>query len=310
MARYSSVGKLSSGIRHPALRSYFAPSRSKKPPMEVAVENDIRSTAGSPALLLPDRDQGRPCGENVYAPVSGPFKLGSAAGRVLDIAISPKWVTLTKLIDDRSIFIIRPMILSKKAEATRQHILDTGYQLVLHKGFAGLGLLEILKACNVPKGSFYHYFSSKEAFGCALLQQYVEGYGQKLNDLLGEAGNGRERLMRYWDAWISAPDNPTLGWAEECLVVKLAAEVADLSEDMRLVLDAGVQRLLARIASLIDEAREDGSLPAGKPSPALARALYQMWLGAALLAKLSQDKLPLLEARDTTERLLTCTSAS
>jgi AcrR family transcriptional regulator len=57
------------------------------------------------------------------------------------------------------------MILSKKAEATRQHILDTGYQLVLHKGFAGLGLLEILKACNVPKGSFYHYFSSKEAFG-------------------------------------------------------------------------------------------------------------------------------------------------
>ncbi|AIJ46018.1 TetR family transcriptional regulator [Comamonas testosteroni TK102] len=217
---------------------------------------------------------------------------------------------LETFIDDRSIFIITHMIRSKKAEATRQHILDTGYRLVLHKGFAGLGLLEILKACNVPKGSFYHYFSSKEAFGCALLQQYVESYGHKLNDLLGETSNGRERLMRYWDAWISAPSNPTLGWAEECLVVKLAAEVADLSEDMRLVLDAGVQRLLARIASLIDEAREDGSLPAGKPSPALARALYQMWLGAALLAKLSQNKLPLLEARDTTERLLTCTSAS
>lgn len=222
----------------------------------------------------------------------------------------PAWVMLETFIDDRSIFIITHMIRSKKAEATRQHILDTGYRLVLHKGFAGLGLLEILKACNVPKGSFYHYFSSKEAFGCALLQQYVESYGHKLNDLLGETGNGRERLMRYWDAWISAPSNPTLGWAEECLVVKLAAEVADLSEDMRLVLDAGVQQLLARIASMIDEAREDGSLPAGKPSPALARALYQMWLGAALLAKLSQNKLPLLEARDTTERLLTCTSAS
>lgn len=62
----------------------------------------------------------------------------------------------------------------------------------------------------MPKGSFYHYFSSKEAFGCALLQQYVESYGHKLNDLLGETGNGRERLMRYWDAWISAPSNPTL----------------------------------------------------------------------------------------------------
>ena len=209
-------------------------------------------------------------------------------------------------LDDRSIFIIEHMNISKKAEATRQQILDTGYRLVLHKGFAGLGLLEILKACNVPKGSFYHYFSSKEGFGCELLQQYVDGYGQKLDDLLGEPGNGRERLMRYFDAWISAPGNPTLGWAEECLVVKLAAEVADLSEDMRVVLDTGVQRLLERIASLIEEAREDGSLRAGKPSLALARVIYQMWLGAALLAKLSQNKLPLVQARDTTEQLLNC----
>lgn len=54
------------------------------------------------------------------------------------------------------------MNLTKKAEATRQHILDTGYRLVLHKGFAALGFSKILKACGVPKGSFYHYFASKE----------------------------------------------------------------------------------------------------------------------------------------------------
>ena len=40
---------------------------------------------------------------------------------------------------------MQAMTLSKKAEATRQHILDTGYQLVLHKGFAALGLQEILQ---------------------------------------------------------------------------------------------------------------------------------------------------------------------
>ena len=164
------------------------------------------------------------------------------------------------------------MHLTKKAEATRQHILDTGHRLVLHKGFSALGLLEILKACGVPKGSFYHYFPSKEAFGCELLQQYVDGYARKLDGLLSVPGNGNERLMRYWDAWIADPADPAQGWADECLVVKLAAEVADLSEDMRRVLDAGVQRLLARIAALIDEARADGSLPAGSPSPASPKA--------------------------------------
>ena len=60
-----------------------------------------------------------------------------------------------------------------KSETTRQHILDTSFELVLHKGFVGVGLQEILKACDVPKGSFYHYFASKEAFGCALLEQYI-----------------------------------------------------------------------------------------------------------------------------------------
>ncbi len=203
------------------------------------------------------------------------------------------------------------MNLSPKAQATRQHILDTGYRLVLQKGFAALGLQEILKACAVPKGSFYHYFSSKEAFGCELLQQYVDGYGRKLELLLADGGNGYQRLMRYWDAWTSDPAQPGRdGWAEECLVVKLAAEVADLSEDMRHVLDGGVQRLLQRIAGLVEDGRADGSLPHGKPALDVARVLYQMWLGAALLSKLSQSRLPLQQAREATEHLLTCDHAA
>lgn len=198
------------------------------------------------------------------------------------------------------------MSLTKKAEATRQHILDTGHALVLRKGFVGVGLQEILAACGVPKGSFYHYFPSKEAFGCALLQQYVDDYRQRLESLLAAGnGGGRERLMRYWNAWIDDPARG--GWAEDCLVVKLAAEVADLSDDMRRVLDAGVAGLLARIAVVVEDGRADGSLPpAGAPAASVAQVLYQMWLGAALLAKLGQDKAPLRQALAATETLLAC----
>jgi TetR/AcrR family transcriptional regulator, transcriptional repressor for nem operon len=195
------------------------------------------------------------------------------------------------------------MTMTKKAEATRQHILDTGRELVLRKGFVGVGLQEILSACGVPKGSFYHYFPSKEAFGCAMLRQYVDDYGQRLDGLLAEDGaTGRDRLMRYWIAWI---DDPGLsGGANRCLVVKLAAEVADLSDDLREVLNGGVQRLVQRIATLIDQGRDDGSIPQSvSPRPA-AEALYQMWLGAALLAKLGRSRDPLLQALAATETLL------
>ncbi|GAB2779042.1 TetR/AcrR family transcriptional regulator [Halomonas shantousis] len=199
---------------------------------------------------------------------------------------------------------------TKKAEAKRRHILDTGYRLVLNKGFVAVGLQEILKTCGIPKGSFYHYFPSKEAFGCELLQEYIDDYGYKLDQLLSAAESGRDSLMRYWDAWITDPAAPERGWAEDCLVVKLAAEVADMSENMRRVLDDGVQQLMVRIANLIEEGRDDGSLPDGMSPLALARVLYQMWLGAALLAKLSQDKTPLQQARDATLHLLACNDAA
>lgn len=194
------------------------------------------------------------------------------------------------------------MNLSKKAEITRQHILDTGRELVLRKGFVGVGLTEILKASGVPKGSFYHYFASKEAFGCVLLEQYVEDYRRHLDLLLAEgSGNGYQRLMRYWANGLEPG-----GWTDDCLVVKLAAEVADLSDDMRQILDSGVQRLVARLAKVIEQGRADGSVPGGAPAQALAQVLYQMWLGAALLSKLGQTQIPLQQALRASEQLLRC----
>ena len=196
------------------------------------------------------------------------------------------------------------MKLTKKAEATRQQLLDSGHALVLRKGFVGVGLQELLTACNVPKGSFYHYFASKEAFGCALLEQYVADYSQRLQALLAEQSSGGDRVMAYWQAWLGTAEHR--GWAEDCLVVKLAAEVADLSEDMRRILNDGVAALVARIAAAVREGREDGSLPPGADAQALAQVLYQMWLGAALLTKLGRDKAPLHQALAATQHLLAC----
>jgi len=192
---------------------------------------------------------------------------------------------------------------TQKAEQTRQHILDTGRELVLRKGFVGVGLKEVLDTCQVPKGSFYHYFSSKEQFGCALLAQYVSDYAQHLEQLMAPGtGSGRQRLMRYWMAWIG--DETHCGMAEQCLVVKLAAEVSDLSEEMRMILSDGVAALLVRIAVVVADGQRDGSLPAGLVAHDIAQSLYQMWLGAALMAKLNQDKAPLLQAKACTEILL------
>lgn len=194
---------------------------------------------------------------------------------------------------------------SDKSEATRQHILNTSFKLVLHKGFVGVGLQEILTTCGVPKGSFYYYFASKEAFGCALLQQYLADYKVKIDQLiLQEERSAYVRLVALWQAWIDDPCHNDGGWAENCLIVKLAAEVSDLSEDMRQILNFGVTKLTERIANLLSEGQQDGSIPQHIEPEKMAQTMYQLWLGAALLAKLAQNKQALYLALETTQQLL------
>ncbi|WP_151957764.1 TetR/AcrR family transcriptional regulator [Acinetobacter guillouiae] len=194
---------------------------------------------------------------------------------------------------------------SDKSEATRQHILNTSFKLVLHKGFVGVGLQEILTTCGVPKGSFYYYFSSKEAFGCALLQQYLADYKVKIDQLiLQEERSAYARLVALWQAWIDDPCHNDGGWAENCLIVKLAAEVSDLSEDMRQILNFGVTKLTERIANLLSDGQQDGSIPQHIEPEKMAQTMYQLWLGAALLAKLAQNKQALYLALETTQQLL------
>lgn len=194
---------------------------------------------------------------------------------------------------------------SDKREATRQHILNTSFKLVLHKGFVGVGLQEILTTCGVPKGSFYYYFASKEAFGCALLQQYLADYKVKIDQLiLQEEQSAYARLVALWQAWIDDPCHNDGGWAENCLIVKLAAEVSDLSEDMRQILNFGVTKLTERIANLLSDGQRDGSIPQHIEPEKMAQTMYQLWLGAALLAKLAQNKQPLYLALETTQQLL------
>jgi TetR/AcrR family transcriptional repressor of nem operon len=185
---------------------------------------------------------------------------------------------------------------------TRHHILCTGKHIIAAKGFSSVGLAELLQASEVPKGSFYHYFKSKELFGQALLEDYFTDYLAQLDNLLQAPGLcGRDRLLRYFEQWRTTQADDC--GEQKCLVVKLSAEVSDLSEAMRLTLRDGTERVIARLAQCVADGVEDGSLATVEPLPT-ARTLYSLWLGASLLAKLHRNAEPLEHAWTASLRLL------
>lgn len=192
--------------------------------------------------------------------------------------------------------------MKKQATNVRQHIIDVARTLITHKGYSAVGLAEIVKAAGIPKGSFYYYFQSKEEFAEALLEHYFRNYLIQVDEQLRGAESARERLLRYFSFWktTQGADLPE----SKCLVVKLGAEVCDQYDSMRSVLATGTREIVSRISACILQGQHDGSLSGDVDADELAEELYQLWLGASLMAKIHDPDMSFDKALNATKRLL------
>lgn len=185
----------------------------------------------------------------------------------------------------------------------RDNILAVGQRIMSGKGFSAVGLNEILTEAKVPKGSFYHYFDSKDAFGEALLSSYFEDYLADLDRVMSQPGlTMAQRLLNYFDMWRA--NQSFLDCQGKCLAVKLAAEVADLSEAMRAVLNQGTSSIIARLTDALERGVDEGSLSIDDTPEQVAQSLYQLWLGASVMVKIVRGTEPFDSATAVTRQML------
>ncbi|MGF7151167.1 TetR/AcrR family transcriptional repressor of nem operon [Sphingomonas zeicaulis] len=192
---------------------------------------------------------------------------------------------------------------SERATDVRSHILDTAQRLIGARGFSAVGLNEILAAAGVPKGSFYHYFASKEVFGRDLLDHYFDKYLAEVDALLADADvPARARLGAYWQFWRQNQerDDPD----GKCLAVKLGAEVSDISEDMRTALKHGTSAIIDRLSRVVEQGLADGSIRTSRAPHDVAETLYQLWFGASIMAKIARNGASFDTALAATDQVL------
>jgi TetR/AcrR family transcriptional repressor of nem operon len=195
------------------------------------------------------------------------------------------------------------MMVETETLDVRRSILAIARPIIGAKGFSAVGLTEILAAAKIPKGSFYHYFNSKETFGVDLLDHYFVEYLAELDLIL--AGPGlpmAERLMAYWRNWRAS--QASFDCQGKCLAVKLGAEVADLSEPMRLSLQRGTSSIVDRLTMAIEAGVAEGSLAVDEAPRTVAESLYYLWLGASVMTKITRSLHALDTALLTTQRIL------
>jgi TetR/AcrR family transcriptional repressor of nem operon len=186
---------------------------------------------------------------------------------------------------------------------TRTDLLLAAERSFAHKGYAAVGINEVLSSAGVPKGSFYHYFSSKDAFGEAVIVRYFEQYLAEMDEILSAADQDwASKIRAYFASWRSSQSFGDC--AGKCLAVKLGAEVADMSEPMRAALKAGTTQIVDRLERAIIGAADDGSSPFIGDARTTADALYQLWLGASVMAKVHRSLAPVDTASAVTRQLL------
>ncbi|MBL8752037.1 MAG: TetR family transcriptional regulator C-terminal domain-containing protein [Planctomycetes bacterium] len=175
---------------------------------------------------------------------------------------------------------------------TRERLLAAGAQLILKQGFNGTGLSEVLQLAGVPKGSFYHWFSSKEEFGVALIERTRDGYLADLKPILADRKlTPLTRLRRIFETALE--DCSQNGPAVECLICKMAMETANLSAPVHAAVKCCYQQWSSLLAQVIREGQAVAEIDRKHDADRLGNVLVMLWEGANMRMQIDRDTAPL-----------------
>lgn len=181
----------------------------------------------------------------------------------------------------------RPPKDQTRPNAPRARLLRTGVAILTEKGFSAVGVEEILESAEVPKGSFYHYFDSKEAFGLELIDAYANYFARKLDRWFDNAE--RAPLDRLRDFIADARSGMArYRYRRGCLVGNLGQEMGVLPEPFRKRLAAVFADWEARTSRCLRSAQQAGEIADGADCERLAHFFWIGWEGAVLRAKLER----------------------
>lgn len=172
-----------------------------------------------------------------------------------------------------------------------RRLLAAGLDLVHARGFAASGVKDITDAAGVPKGSFYAYFRSKEAFAAAILEHYWADIEARLLPILDADGSARERITRFFHAL--ADEHETGNFLLGCLVGNLSLELGGSSDQVRAELVRILDRWDTAVAECVRSGQSgSGEIRADLDAKELAAQLIEAWEGAALRGKVTRSRGP------------------
>jgi TetR/AcrR family transcriptional regulator, transcriptional repressor for nem operon len=171
----------------------------------------------------------------------------------------------------------------------KERLLHHGMKLFYAQGFHGTTVDAILTSAGVPKGSFYHHFGSKDMFGQAVLDRYMQFQVELFRKWAGKEGvTTPEKLAGYFKEMSQIFVKS--GYQRACLAGKFSTEVAATSELFREQLGRQLQVWKSGLVELLREGQANGDVRQDRRAEELADGVLALIQGAFVMALSTRDK--------------------
>lgn len=186
-----------------------------------------------------------------------------------------------------------------KRKIYREDIIKTGLRLMFLNGYNATGIKDITASINIPKGSFYNHFKSKEEFGLEVLQYYCDnGTAMHQKALLESELPPLNRLKTFYEDLVKGYSGGTMEYKLGCIMSNFAQELADVNENFRQVLDTEFNKCEAIIVQCLNEAKAQTEINSTLNNSQIGAFILNSWHGALMRMKATANAKPLNDFLD------------
>jgi len=175
---------------------------------------------------------------------------------------------------------------NSRKEETHARILAVAARAIRERGYAGVGVADVMKEAGLTHGGFYAHFASRDALLVEALEQAGrDSFDAVVRNTERRSRNGASPFRALVETYLA---DGLLGSLEAgCPVAALCADMPRQEPTVRDASARRVQRLIAAVQARLPESPEVASVVAGTlvGSLQLARAIGDNPEGRAILSQ-------------------------
>jgi TetR/AcrR family transcriptional repressor of nem operon len=182
------------------------------------------------------------------------------------------------------------MVRAPARSDARERLVQAAIDLIWTSSYGAVSVDAICERALVRKGSFYHFFASKDELVVAALAEHWETRKPFLDEVFSASRAPLDRLARYFAYVVERQTTvrSTYGRVLGCFHHSVGSECVQHPTDIAAKAQEIIVALRRYLETALRDAQAEGSIPVGDPA-ADAKALFAFVEGALAQARVHDD---------------------